>query len=174
MVSEMDGKRWIGGKAAGCLLACILAAVSGCQSVGMLAIDLTNTMALLGPFHEHRNIAYGPDPVQKLDLYVPEDGAKPAPVVVFFFGGNWTQGYPDKSIYRFVGDALTSKGLLVVAVNYRRYPMVKSPAFVRDGARAVVWVHRHIAAYGGDPDRIFLMGHSAGAQIATMLALNND
>jgi acetyl esterase/lipase len=75
--------------------------------------------------------------------------------------------------YRFVGRRLADMGVLAVIADYRTYPAATFPGFVEDGARAVAWTHRHIRAEGGDPARIHLMGHSAGAQIAALLAIDN-
>ena len=105
----------------------------------------------------------------KLDVYTPRHSEK-APVVVFFFPGRWSMG--DKADYRFVAKGLTSRGIVAVLPNYRLYPTVRFPAFVEDAAQSVKWTRDHIAAYGGDPDRIFVMGHSSGAHLAAMLALD--
>jgi len=114
-------------------------------------------------------MAYGPEPRQRLDVYIPE-GARDAPVVVFLYGGGWREGH--RGGYRFVGQALSARGYVTVIPDYRLYPEVRFPAFVEDGAAALAWVHRHIAAYSGNPDRVYLMGHSAGAHIGALLALD--
>lgn len=114
-------------------------------------------------------LAYGAHPRQRLDLYRPAD-ATAAPVVVFFYGGRWQSG--ERGDYAFVARALAARGHVVVVPDYSLYPEVRFPAFVEDGAAAVAWVQRHVAAHGGDPGRIVLMGHSAGAQIAALLALD--
>ena len=113
--------------------------------------------------------SYGPDPRQKLDVYSPTGGPARRPVVVFFYGGSWNNG--DRSGYAFVGRALASRGFVTVVADYRLVPQVRYPAFVEDGAQAVRWTRDHIAGYGGDRDKIFLMGHSAGAYNAMMVAL---
>jgi len=118
------------------------------------------------------DLAYGPDPRQRLDVYVPR-GAGPrsaAPVAVFFYGGSWNRG--DRADYRFVGQALAARGIIAVVADYRVYPQVRYPDFLRDGALAVAWARREIAAYGGDPGRLFVAGHSAGAYNAAMIALD--
>lgn len=117
-----------------------------------------------------RDLAYGERPRQRLDVYAPVGQHAPLPTVVFFYGGRWSDG--DKADYRFVGQALAAKDLVAVVADYRLYPRVRFPAFLEDGAMAVRWVRDHIQIYGGDPDNIFLMGHSAGAHIAAMLALD--
>lgn len=111
--------------------------------------------------------AYGEHPRQRLDIYAPA-AREQAPVVVFFYGGRWSRG--ERADYRFAAQALTELGVIAVVPDYRVYPEVTFPAFVHDGAAAVAWVHRGIRAYGGDPDRVFVMGHSSGAHIAAMLA----
>jgi acetyl esterase/lipase len=113
------------------------------------------------------DIAYGADPRQKLDIYIPDGLTKPAPVILFFYGGSWSSG--TKDLYRAFGQAFASKGIVTIVADYRIYPQVKYPAFVQDGAAAFRFVHETIAKSGGDPDRIFLAGHSAGAYIAVML-----
>ena len=119
-------------------------------------------------YDRHADIAYGDDPRQTLDIYVPSDKAAHAPVVVFFYGGSWQSG--DKNGYRFVGQALASRGLVAVVPDYRLYPPTTFPGFIEDGARAVAWAKAHAADYGADPDRLFVSGHSAGAHIGAMLA----
>lgn len=115
-----------------------------------------------------RDIAYGTDPRQKLDLYVPDRLQGPAPVLLFFYGGSWQGG--SKSYYKALGQAFASKGVIVAVADYRVYPQVRYPAFVEDGARAFAFLHAQVRAHGGDPARIFVSGHSAGAYIAMMLA----
>jgi acetyl esterase/lipase len=117
------------------------------------------------------DIAYGDLDRQRLDVYRPASPrASPAPVVVFFYGGAWQSG--DRRGYRFVGHALARAGFTVVIPDYRLAPAVAFPAFLEDGAKALLWVQDHIAGYGGDPHRLFLMGHSAGAYNAMMIALD--
>jgi acetyl esterase/lipase len=119
-------------------------------------------------YHVERDLAYGDDPRQKLDLYVPDKLAAPAPVLLFFYGGSWKGG--SKSLYRAFGQAFASRGMIVAVADYRLYPQVRYPAFVQDGAQAFAWLQAHAAVHGGDPNRLFLTGHSAGAYIAVMLA----
>ncbi len=122
-----------------------------------------------GDFHVTRDVAYAPGPRGKLDIYRP-DGARDAPVVVFLYGGSWEDG--SKAMYRFVGAALAAHGIIAVIPDYRVYPQVRFPTFLYDCAGAVAWTARHAAELGGDPDRLVLMGHSAGAYNAAMLALD--
>ena len=114
------------------------------------------------------DIAYAPGERHALDIYAP--AWRDAPVVVFFYGGGWKAG--GRSLYRFVGVSLAKRGFLVVVPDYRVYPEVLYPAFVEDGAAAVAWTKAHVAEHGGDPNRITLMGHSAGAHIAALLTLD--
>ncbi len=116
------------------------------------------------------NLAYGELPVQKLDVYTPSCAKKPARVVVFFYGGNWQTG--SKEDYRFVAQALASRGFVAVMPDYTRYPAGQFPAFMVDGALAVRWTLENAARFGGDPKHIYLMGHSAGAHIAALLTLD--
>lgn len=131
-------------------------------------VKLLNAAAS-GNFSVTRNIAYAPGARGRLDVYTPK-GARDAPVVVFFYGGSWQEG--DKAMYRFVGAALAAHGVVAIIPDYRLYPQVRFPSFLYDCARAVAWAHSHAAQYGGDPQRLVLMGHSAGAYNVAMLALN--
>lgn len=119
----------------------------------------------------HEGISYGPCPRHKLDVYLPvRDGHDPIPVVVFFHGGSWMSG--ERGIYRFLGAAFASRGIAAVIPDYRLYPDVAFPAFMHDAADAVAWTRANACDFGGDPAHIFLMGHSAGAHMATLLALD--
>lgn len=138
-------------------------------------VTLINALTPNAAFSRTNDIAYlpGANDRHRLDIYrpttAPADG-KPQPVVVFFYGGAWQEG--SRSDYLFVADALTQRGYVVVVPDYRVYPEVKYPGFLNDGAAAVAWTHANAARYGGDPSRLFLMGHSAGAHIAALLALD--
>lgn len=116
------------------------------------------------------DVAYGELPRQKLDVYVPASRAANAPVAVFFYGGSWNSGA--KGDYAFVGKALASRGIVTVVADYQLVPQVVFPAFLDDSARAVVWAHANAAQFGGDPKRLFVVGHSAGAYNASMIALD--
>jgi len=115
-----------------------------------------------------RDISFGKDARLKLDIYKPAQAHGALPVVVFFYGGSWQQG--DRSIYRFVGSALARAGIVAVIPDYRLYPPVLYPDFLRDSALAVRWAKDNIAGFGGNPARLFLAGHSAGAYNAVSLA----
>ncbi len=116
-----------------------------------------------------RGAAFGTDPRQKLDIYAPTTpSARPWPVIVFIYGGSWNSGIREG--YGFVGRALASRGFLVAIPDYRLVPAVRYPAFLEDNAAAVRWVIAHAGAHHGDPQRLVLAGHSAGAYDAAMLA----
>ena len=117
-----------------------------------------------------RDLPYGTDPRQRLDLYAPAAADRPLPVILFLYGGGWDDGA--KADYLFAAEGLARGGFLVAVADYRIYPAVTFPAFVEDAALAIVWVKREIAALGGDPDRLVLMGHSAGAYNAALVALD--
>ncbi|ABC64217.1 alpha/beta hydrolase [Erythrobacter litoralis] len=118
-------------------------------------------------------VAYGTDERQRLDIFTPDAplaAGEARPVVVFFYGGSWNSG--TRTGYDFVGRALAARGYVTLVPDYRLVPDVRYPAFVEDGAAAVRWARENAAQYGGDADRIVLVGHSAGAYIAAMLALD--
>jgi acetyl esterase/lipase len=126
---------------------------------------------LLGnSFELTRELAYGPDPRQRLDVYRPRQGKPGMPVVVFLYGGRWQGG--SRELYHLLGDAFAREGVMAVVPDYRLAPQVSFPGWVEDAARAVRWVHDSIGRFGGDPGRIFVVGHSAGAHTAMLLALD--
>ncbi|SFG70131.1 alpha/beta hydrolase [Methylobacterium gossipiicola] len=116
------------------------------------------------------NAAFGSHARQRLDVFTPVAATGGAPVLVFFYGGSWKNG--TKEDYAFVGQALAAQGFVTVLPDYRLYPEVRFPDFLDDGAEAIAWVRDNIAQYGGDPRRIVLAGHSAGAYNAVMLGLD--
>jgi acetyl esterase/lipase len=118
-----------------------------------------------------RGARFGSLPDQRLDVIVPNTPG-PHPVLVFFHGGNWRAGRPED--YHFVGRTFARAGYVVVLPGYRLGPAGVYPNMLEDGAAAVGWVGREIARFGGDPGQVFLMGHSAGAHTATMLALERQ
>lgn len=150
------------------LLAATGAALAGCAPARALNVLIpTDTHTLLA------DLPYGSDPRQRLDVYrpLPSPPAAGHPVALFFYGGSWNRG--SRSDYRFIGEALASRGVLTVVADYRLYPQVRYPDFLRDGASALAWTLRESTHYGGDPSRVFVMGHSAGAYNAAMLALDD-
>ncbi|MGI9487202.1 MAG: alpha/beta hydrolase [Geminicoccaceae bacterium] len=142
----------------------VVAPTLGCTPARVL-----NALVTDNGYRIERDVVYGEAPRHRLDIYVPEMARPGASVAVFFYGGRWEFG--SKVDYLFVGQALASKGIITVILDYRLFPDVRFPGFIKDGAKAVGWVRRHIADHGGDPDRIFLVGHSAGAHIAAMLSM---
>lgn len=129
-----------------------------------LAMDMTG-VAKVGD-----NIAYADGLRHRLDVYAPEQRGELAPVVFFIYGGAWAGGV--KEDYQFAGRALAARGFVVVIADYRVFPEVRYPDFLEDCANALRWVQDNITRYGGDPNRLFLAGHSAGAYNAVMLALD--
>ena len=120
-----------------------------------------------------RGLAFGEGPRRTLDVYVPKAVSARAggrPIMVFFYGGSWNSG--TRRGYAFVGRALAAQGFVTVIPDYRLVPEVRYPGFVEDGAAAVRWARSNAGRFGGDPDAIVLAGHSAGAYIAAMLALD--
>ncbi|WP_196502993.1 alpha/beta hydrolase [Aestuariivirga litoralis] len=116
------------------------------------------------------DVAYGPDPRHRLDIYAPTEGKGPWPVVVFVHGGSWSSG--NKNPYEFVGRALAAQGYLVLVPNYRLHPEHPYPAFVEDAALTIDWATRHASEYGGDQSHVFVSGHSAGAYNVAMAVLD--
>ena len=114
------------------------------------------------------SVVFDADRGLALDVY-PAQGAAAgkAPVVVFFYGGAWQRG--ERAQYRFVGRQLARNGMLAIVADYRTWPRAGFPDFMADAAQAVAWARSHTAGLGGDPARLFLAGHSAGAQIAGLL-----
>ena len=144
-------------------LACI--ALYGCSATRVL--NALQPRGAVRVFHDRR---YQAGARGTLDVYTPRGTDAHAPVVLFLYGGAWDSGR--KSQYAFVGDSLATAGFVTVIPDYRLYPEVRWPAFLQDNARALRWALDHVAAYGGDPADLFLMGHSAGAYDALMLALD--
>jgi acetyl esterase/lipase len=141
--------------------------LSACSPTSVL-----NAMAPHGSVTVTRDVAYADGARRTLDVYAPRASAAASPVVVFFYGGGWETG--SKDMYRFVGATLAARGVMTVIPDYRLYPRVRFPAFMRDAAEAVAWTRSNAVRFGGDADRLFLMGHSAGGQIAALLALDGS
>ena len=147
------------------MLPALLTACSG--------VDLLNATVPTDTYVRTDGLAYGPQARQRLDVYQPSGPGgtvRNAPLVVFFYGGSWSSG--ERGDYRFVGEALASRGIVTVVADYRLSPEFRYPAFVQDSASAVRWAFEHASDYGADPARVFVMGHSAGAYNAAMLALD--
>lgn len=144
----------------------LLILLAGCRPVEILDAFTSDA-----GYRVQTDLAYGSLPRQKLDFYSPATPvSNPAPVIVFFYGGSWNSG--GKGDYRFVAQRLAEQGYVVVVSDYRLYPAVRYPTFLEDGALALQWVQDNAGSKGGDAQRIFLIGHSAGAYNAVMLALD--
>jgi len=139
----------------------------GCSPLGIL-----NATVSSDGYTSTLNQAYGKQPRQRLDIHVPNQVTENADVVVFYYGGRWQSGNKDQ--YAFVADAFTSKGIITVLPDYRLYPDVDWADFIKDGASAYQWVVKNISKYKGNPKRIFVMGHSAGAHISAMVAVDES
>lgn len=136
---------------------------SGCTQLGL---GVANLPAKFSDTRIEQGVAFGPESWQRLDIYRPAAEGE-YPVVVFFYGGRWSEG--SRTMYPFVGEAFAERGYITVIADYRKYPEVRFPTFVEDGAQALAWVHDHIETYGGVTERVYLAGHSAGAHIASLL-----
>lgn len=167
--------RWPASGSLQALLAVGLA-MAALLAVGACApLTLLNSLVPGDTFRAERDFAYGDLERQRLDVYVPaslppapSNPGPGAPIVVFFYGGGWTTGA--RADYRFAGEAFASHGYVTVIPDYRLHPAVRYADFLDDCARAVAWATRNAARLGGDPRRIYLVGHSAGAYNAAMLA----
>lgn len=150
------------------LLAVAVSALAGCQGLLFGAVNATigHTDVVA-----QRDVVFDAQHALALDVYRPRD-AHGAPVLVFFYGGSWKSG--KRQWYRWVGEALAQRGLVVVIPDYRKWPQVRLDGFMQDAARAVAWVHAHAGDYGGDGEQLFLMGHSAGAHIGALLATDGS
>lgn len=147
----------------------LLAGLTAGLTAGCSPATVLNAMAPRDGVMVTDGIAYAAGDRHTLDVYAPAAASR-APVVVFLYGGGWKSG--DRATYRFVGASLATAGVVCVIPDYRTWPQARFPAFVDDAALAVGWTRTHVAAHGGDPGCLFLMGHSAGAQIVTLLGLN--
>ncbi len=148
------------------LISLIATGLSACSPASLL-----NATVPTGATEIQRDIPYGPGPRQMLDVYRPP-AATGAPMVVFLYGGSWTGG--SKDIYPFVAKTLAARGAVVVVPDYRVYPEIQFPVFLHDSAAATAWAFAHATDLGADPRAVFLLGHSAGAYNAAMLALDPE
>lgn len=151
--------------ATACAVLGLAAMVAGCSTTGVLnAVSASPAVAVT------KDVAYGREARQRLDVYAPKARVTGRPVVVFFYGGSWDSG--DKADYAWVGQALAGQGYVAVVADYRLYPRVRWPDFLRDSALATRWARDHAAAFGGEPARLVVLGHSAGAYNAIELAVD--
>ncbi len=123
-----------------------------------------------GSLLKEADFPYGPDLRHKLDVYVPDQHQGPLPLVVFVHGGSWEEGTKDG--YTFAGRALAAQGFLTFVINYRLHPQHRYPAFVDDVDLALRWAVENAKSFGGDPEKVFAMGHSAGAYNVAMAVLH--
>ncbi len=133
-------------------------------------IDWNALVELLNDLTMMRNIAYAEGDRHALDVYVSKTAATKRPTIIFIYGGTWISG--DKEGVAFVGASLARQGYLVVIPDYRIYPHAHWPSFLQENAAAVKWARDHAADYGGDPNDLILIGHSAGAFNALSVALD--
>lgn len=146
------------------LLLVLALLLSGCQATLFAGLNATNQRHAITSSTGH---VFDSEHGLALDVYAPAQ-ASHAPVVVFFYGGTWVSG--ERAWYRFVGTALAAHGVITVIPDYRKYPQVTLDGFMQDATHAIAWAHAHATEIGGSPDDIFVMGHSAGGQIAALLA----
>ncbi len=146
-------------------IAAVLAVLLGaCQTTLFHVVNATSGDRGLDV---HADVVFDTAHHLAMDIYAPQ-AAHDLPVVVFFYGGSWQDGR--RQWYRWMGETLARHGLVVAIPDYRKYPQVRMDGFMTDAADAVGWVHAQARDFGGDPQTMFLMGHSAGAQIAALLA----
>ena len=146
------------------------------------AVLLTNEWAVAQASHRVADVAYVPASAadydaarHRLDVYQPKAAqAALRPVVLFIHGGSWNSGSKNSFLYKAIGRRLAKQGFVGVVISYRLAPQVQVPQQADDCARALAWTVAHIKAYGGDPARIVLMGHSAGGGLAALLATGSD
>ena len=141
--------------------------LGGCSATGVL-----NAVTPSGNYTLTANVAYGDQPRHMLDIYTPT-ATPPAegwPVVMFIYGGSWNSG--ERSQYQFVGEAMSARGVLTLVADYRLHPEVRYPDFLHDSAQALAYGLDQAARLGGNPKKVFVMGHSAGGYNAAMLALD--
>lgn len=144
-------------------IALIAGVLAGCSPLAVI-----NQLGSDRSIAQTQTPAYGQAPRQQIDAYTP---ARPSGItVVFLHGGGWSSGA--RGDYRFMAQQLTARGATVFIPDYRLYPDVRFPTFVEDSAAAVAWAYSHAADYGGDPAQFYVVGHSAGAHIAALLALD--
>lgn len=116
----------------------------------------------------HLDLAYGADPKQRLDLYLPPGLARRRPVFVFLHGGGFREG--DRAHYGYVAEPFAAHGIATIVASYRLHPH-RYPAQVEDTRRILDWIRRHVTRYGGDPERVFVGGHSAGAILSALVGV---
>jgi len=156
------------------LLFFLILLTTSCTDTALLFI---NSLAKFGSYTSHLNVNYNKQTQTPLDIYLPDNvsdlNQQTLPTVVFFYGGCWGACSDlDKTDYQFIAQTLTSNNMIAVIVDYRKYPEVLFPDIIKDAALSVEWVSKNISSYQGNPQNIYLMGHSAGAHLASMLTYN--
>jgi len=151
-----------------CFVLLVALGIAACSPVTLL----NSIASASGGYIVKRDVEYGTLTRQKLDIYTPKTVAPSSgwPVVIFFYGGSWNSG--ERADYRFVGASLATRGILTLVADYRLYPDVRYPEFLQDSALAAAYGFDKAATLGGNPKRVFVMGHSAGAYNAAMLMLD--
>jgi acetyl esterase/lipase len=163
LIASMSKPKFVLTAVAACLL--IMGGLTACSPLSVL-----NAVSPGSALQAGDDVAYGMKSRQRLDIYRPASATNSSPVIVFFYGGNWNSG--ERGDYAFVGRALARRGYVVVIPDYRLYPEVRYTDILADSAAAVAWTVREIHNYGGDAAHLFVMGHSAGAYNAAMVALD--
>lgn len=144
---------------------CLVLILTGCTN---LSVFVANIPTYFDNSKIYKDVVFQKNYNLALDIYMPSKSVPLQPQsIIFFYGGSWERGHKEQ--YRFLGSALAKRGYIVFIPDYRKYPTVKFPDFMLDAADAVKWVEAHITEYGGKQRSLVLMGHSAGANIATLL-----
>ncbi|GAA4010711.1 alpha/beta hydrolase [Sphingomonas humi] len=152
------------------ILAAASLALVSCSPPGLLSSVNSFVPGDNGARRVAEGVVFAPGQGLKLDVWAPRRADHKLPVVIFFYGGGWVAG--SRGGYAFAGSGYAGQGFVTVIPDYRLVPGVRFPAFLEDGAQAVKWTRDNIARFGGDPNRIAVAGHSAGAYNGAMLALD--
>ena len=150
-------------------------AIVACISSACSPIKVLNSLVPENGYELVSGVEYGTNARQKLDIYLPKATEKSTAlkkVIIFYYGGNWDSG--ERADYKFAAEALVGHGYIVVIPDYRVYPEVLFPGFMADPVSAAKWVKTNIKKYNGDANKVFLAGHSAGAHMAVMMAINPE
>lgn len=147
-----------------------LTVVSAATLIGGCSRVLNNVAAIGTDVKLTSDLAYGPHERHRFDLYMPEGADEQTPLILFLYGGSWKWG--SRARYGFVGYSLAERGFAVAVADYRLYPEVKFPTFNYDAARALSWLQNNRRALGFAPGSVHLVGHSAGAHIAALVAMD--
>ncbi len=144
--------------------------LTGCEKSALFTV---NSLARFGDYSLTSDVRYGPDKINRLDIYQPEYSSKGT--IIFFYGGCWgaCQTLP-KEQYRFVAQTLAEQGYNVVIADFRLYPNALFGEIMDDAVAVVDWTVKNIEFYGAQNNQVTLMGHSSGAHIAAMLTTNAD